>query len=151
MLQSWFGSSLLPHTVSDPKLLVDFVERIMEVVPHNFQLAIAVCKLLSKDYSSSDLNSTSLWFWSCSTLVNAITGAIPIPPEYVWVEAAVFLQSAMGIEAISQRFYKKAVSVYPFSIMLWKCYYKLLLSNGDANSIIEEAKERGINLDLLID
>lgn len=148
MLQSWFGSSLLPQTVSDPKLLVDFVERIMEVVPHNFQLAIAVCKLLSKDYSSSDLNSTSLQFWSCSTLVNAITGAIPIPPEYVWVEAAAFLQSAMGIEAISQRFYKKALSVYPFSIMLWKCYYKLFLSNGDANSIIEEAKERGINLDI---
>ncbi|MCI16919.1 hypothetical protein A2U01_0038064, partial [Trifolium medium] len=114
----------------------------MEVVPYNFQLAFAVCKLLSKDYSSSDLNSTSLWFWACSTLVNAIMDAIPIPPEYVWLEAAAFLQNDMGIEAISQKFYKRALSVYPFSIMLWKCYYKLFLSIGDANNILEEAKER---------
>jgi hypothetical protein len=148
-LQSWFGASLLPQTVSEPKHLVDFVEGIMEVVPYNFQLAFAVCRLLSKDYSCSDLNSTSLWFWACSTLVNAIMDAIPIPPEYVWLEAAAFLQNDMGIEAISQKFYKKALSVYPFSIMLWKCYYKLFLSIGDANNILEEAKERGINLDLL--
>ncbi|XP_058736605.1 uncharacterized protein LOC131609007 isoform X3 [Vicia villosa] len=149
ILQSCFGSFLLPQTVSDPKHLVDFVEGIMEVVPYNFQLAIAVCKLLSKDGSSSDLNSTSLWFWACSTLVNAILDCIPIPPEYVWVEAAEFLKNAVGIETISQRFYKKALSVYPFSIMLWRCYYKLFLSTGDANKIVVEAKERGINIDLV--
>nr|XP_027188819.1 uncharacterized protein LOC101514217 isoform X2 [Cicer arietinum] len=146
ILQSWFDSSLLPQIASDPKHLVDFVEGIMEVVPYNFQLAMSVCKLLSKDYSSSDLNSTSLWFWACSTLVNAIMNAIPIPPEFVWVEAAELLHNAMGIEAVAQRFYKKALSVYPFSIMLWKYYYNLFLSIGDANNIVEEAKERGINL-----
>ncbi|KAJ1435530.1 putative zinc-finger domain [Sesbania bispinosa] len=146
-LQSWFGSSLLPQTISDPKHLVDFVEGIMEVVPHNFQLAIAVCKLLRKGYNSSDLNSNSLWFWACSTLVNAILDAIPIPPEYVWVEASGFLNSAMGMEAVSERFYRKALSVYPFSIMLWKCFYKLNMTIGDANDVVEAAKERGIKLD----
>ncbi|CAI8612023.1 unnamed protein product [Vicia faba] len=149
ILQSSFGSFLLPQTVSDPKHLVDFVEGIMEVVPYNFQLAIAVCKLLSKDGSSSDLNSTGLWFWACSNLVNAIMDCIPMPPEYVWVEAAEFLKNAVGIETISQRFYKKALSVYPFSIMLWKCYYKLFLSIGDANKIVVEAKERGLDIDLV--
>ncbi|TKY64886.1 putative zinc-finger domain [Spatholobus suberectus] len=147
ILKSWFGSSLLPQTVSDPKHLVDFVEGIMEAVPHNFQLAITVCKLLIKEYNSSDLNSVSLWFWACSTLVNAILDAMPIPPEYVWVEAAELLHNAMDIEAIFDRFYRRALSVYPFSIMLWKCFYKLYMTNGDAKDAVEAAKERGIELD----
>ncbi|KAK7394229.1 hypothetical protein VNO78_14751 [Psophocarpus tetragonolobus] len=147
ILQSWFGSSLLPNTVSDPKHLVDFVEAIMEVVPHNFQLAIAVCKLLIKQYNSSDSNSASLWFWACSTLVNAILDAIPIPPEYVWVEAAVLLHNAMGSETIFDRFYRRALSVYPFSVMLWRCFYKLYITSGDAKDAVDAAKERGIELD----
>ncbi|KAK7273046.1 hypothetical protein RIF29_14092 [Crotalaria pallida] len=146
LLQSWYGSSLLPQTVSDPKHLVDFVEAIMKVVPHNFPLAINVCKLLSKGYNSSDLHSAGLWFWACSTLVNTILDAVPIPPECVWVEAGEFLQNAMGIEAIAERFYKRALSVYPFSIMLWKCFYKLHKTIGDAKDVIEAAKERGIDL-----
>ncbi|CAJ1840561.1 unnamed protein product [Sphenostylis stenocarpa] len=147
ILQSWFGSSLLPQTISDPKHLVDFVEAIMEAVPHNFQLAITVCKLLIKQYNSSDSNPTSLLFWACSTLVNAILDSIPIPPEYVWVEAAELLHSAMGIEAIFDRFYRRALSVYPFSIMLWKYFYKLYMISGDAKDAVDAAKERGIELD----
>ncbi|RDX80061.1 hypothetical protein CR513_39418, partial [Mucuna pruriens] len=147
ILKSWFGSSLLPQTVSDPKHLVDFVEAIMEAVPHNFQLAITVFKLLIKEYNSSNLNSASLWFWACSTLVNAILDAMPIPPEYVWVEAAELLHNAHGIEAIFDRFYRRALSVYPFSVMLWKCFYKLYMTSGDAKDAVEAAKERGIDLD----
>ena len=147
ILQSWFDSSLLPQMVRDPKHLVDFVEAIMEVVPYNFQLAVTVCKLLSKGYNSSDLNSASLWFWACSTLVNAILDAIPIPPEYVWVEGGAFLHNALGIEAISERFYRRALSVYPFSIKLWRYFYKLKRTIGEANDVVEAAKERGIKLD----
>ncbi|XP_027350072.1 uncharacterized protein LOC113861453 [Abrus precatorius] len=147
ILQSWFGSSLLPQTISDQKHLVDFVEAIMEVVPHNFQLAITVCKLLIKDYNSSDLNSASLWFWACSTLVKAILDAMPIPPEYVWVEAAGFLHNAMGNETISERFYRRALSVYPFSIVLWKCFNNLYMTGGDAKDAVEAAKNRGIECD----
>ncbi|KAE9604932.1 putative transcription factor C3H family [Lupinus albus] len=146
ILQSRYGSSLLPQTGSDPKHLVDFVEAIMKVAPYNFQLAINVCKLLSKGYNSSDLHSAGLWFWACSTLANAILDAIPIPPEYVWVEAGEFLHNGMGIEAISEKFYKRALLVYPFSIMLWKCFYKLHKTIGDGKDVIEAAKERGIDL-----
>ncbi|CAL0308299.1 unnamed protein product [Lupinus luteus] len=146
ILQSWYGSSLLPETGSDLKHLVDLVEAIMKVVPYNFQLAINVCNLLSKSYEYSDLHSAGLWFWACSTLVSAILDTIPIPPEFIWVEAGGFLQNAMGIEAISERFYKRALSVYPFSIMLWKCFYKLHKTIGDAKDVIEAAKERGIDL-----
>lgn len=145
ILQSWFGSSLLPQTVSDPKHLVDFVEAIMEVVPHNFQLAIAVCKLLTKEYNS-DSNSASLWFWACSNLLNAILDAMPIPPEYVWVEAGELLHNSMGIETICDRFYRRALSVYPFSIMLWKCFYKLYMTSGDAKDAVDAAKQMGIEL-----
>ncbi|XP_057436393.1 uncharacterized protein LOC130728829 isoform X2 [Lotus japonicus] len=146
VLQSWYGSSLLPQTVSDPKHLVDFVEAIMEVVPENYQLAIAVCKLLSNGYTLSDLSTTGLWFWACSTLVNAILDAIPIPPEYVWVQAAGFLHNATGIEAIAQRFYRRALAVYPFSIMLWKCFHKLCTTIGYTDDVVEAAKVRGIKL-----
>ncbi|KAL2329609.1 hypothetical protein Fmac_017190 [Flemingia macrophylla] len=147
ILQSWFGSSLLPQTISDPKHLVDFVEAIMEAAPNNFQFAFTVCKLLVKDCNCSDLNSASLWFWACSTMVNAISNAIPIPPEYVWVEAAELLRNALGFEAIFDRFYRRALSVYPFSIMLWKCFYKLCKTSGGAKDAVEAAKERGIELD----
>lgn len=146
ILQSWFGSSLLPQTISDPKHLVDFVEAILEAVPHNFQLAFTVCKLLVKEYNCSELNSASLWFWACSTLVNAILDAMPIPPEYVWVEAAELLHNAVGFESIFDRFYRRALSVYPFSIMLWKCFYKLCKTTGDAKDVVEAAKQNGIEL-----
>ncbi|QCE12869.1 hypothetical protein DEO72_LG10g4119 [Vigna unguiculata] len=145
-LQSWFGSSLLPQTISDPKHLVDFVEGVMGVVPHNFQLAITVCKLLIKQYNSSDSNTASLLFWACSTLVNAILDSMPIPPEYIWVEAAELLHNAMGTDAIFDRFYRRALSVYPFSIMLWKYFYKLYMTSGDAKDAVDAAKKRGIEL-----
>ncbi|XP_015963018.1 uncharacterized protein LOC107486953 isoform X1 [Arachis duranensis] len=148
IVQSWFGSSHLPRMVSDPKYLVDFVEAIMEVVPSNFQLAIIVCKLLSNSHNNSDVSSASLWFWACSNLVNAILSSVPIPPEYVWVKAGGFLQNPVGIEAVSQRFFGRALSVYPYSIELWKCFYKLNKTIGVANDIVEAAKERGISIKL---
>jgi len=148
ILQSWFGSSLLPQTISDPKHLVDFVEAVMEAVPHNFQLAINVCKLFIKQYNSSDSRpARTQLFWACSTLVNAILDSMPIPPEYVWVEAAELLHNAMGIEGIFDRFYRRALSVYPFSIMLWKYFYKLYMTSGEAKDAVDAAKERGIDLD----
>ncbi|KAI4348138.1 hypothetical protein L6164_008897 [Bauhinia variegata] len=145
ILQSWYGSSLLPQTFSDSKYLVDFVEDILEVMPSNYQLAIAVCKLLGK-FNSADLTSAGLWFWACSTLVNAILVAIPIPPEYVWVEAGQLMHNVVGI---SERFYKRALTVYPFSVRLWKSFHNLRQTIGDASDVVEAAKERGIQLDAL--
>ncbi|XP_028778112.1 uncharacterized protein LOC114734641 [Neltuma alba] len=148
VLQSWYGSSLLPQTFSDPKELVDFVEAILEVVPSNFQLAISVCKLLSKGFNSADADQTSasLLYWACSAMVNAILDAIPIPPEYIWVEAGLLLDDVMGIEAISLRFYRRALTVYPFSVRLWKSFCNLYKVFGEAGDVIEAAKERGISI-----
>ncbi|KAK1571340.1 hypothetical protein Q3G72_015369 [Acer saccharum] len=147
VLEVWYGSSLLPQNFSKLKDLVDFVEAVMEIVPSNYLLAFSVCKLLSRGYNLGDGNLTGVLFWASSTLVSAIFHAIPVAPEYVWVEAAGILGDITGIESISERFYKRALSVYPFSIKLWKCYYKLSETKGDANAVVEAAREKGIELD----
>ncbi|KAJ6983193.1 hypothetical protein NC653_026107 [Populus alba x Populus x berolinensis] len=131
---------------NQPKELVDFVEAIFEIVPSNYPLAFSVCKLLCRGYSSVNVASDSVLYWVCSILVNAIFHAIPIPPEYAWVEAAGILGDISGIELISDRFYKKALSAHPFSVKLWTCYYNLSKTRGYASTVVQKARERGIQM-----
>ncbi|XP_031270397.1 uncharacterized protein LOC116128784 isoform X2 [Pistacia vera] len=146
VLEVWYGPSLLPQTFCKLKDLVDFVEAIMEIVPSNYPLAFSVCKLLSGGDNPGDVTPASVLFWASSTLVSALFQAMPIAPEYVWVEAAYILGNVSGIEGISERFYKRALSVYPFSIKLWKCYYNQSNTKGDMNNIVEAARAKGIEL-----
>ncbi|XP_048232015.1 uncharacterized protein LOC8265969 isoform X1 [Ricinus communis] len=146
VLEVWYGPSLLPQNFRQPKELVDFVEAILEIVPSNYQLAFSACKLLSKGENFIDVPSGSMLYWASITLVNSIFHAIPIAPEYVWVDAAGFLDDIAGIELICERFYRKALSVYPFSIKLWNCYYNLSKTRGHATSVLEAAREKGIEL-----
>lgn len=146
VLEVWYGPSLLPQKVGELKDLVDFVEAILEILPSNYPLAISVCKLLSRNDNSNA--SASVLFWASLNLVSAIFHAIPIPPECVWVEAAGILGNIAGNEAISERFYERAFSVYPFSVKLWKSYYDLSKkTTGNTSSVVEAAKEKGIELD----
>ncbi|KAK6228013.1 hypothetical protein SCA6_000353 [Theobroma cacao] len=146
VLEVWHGPSLLPQNITEPKNLVDFVEAILGIAPSNYELVFSVSKMLSKGDSYSDI-SPGLLFWVGSTLVNAIFHAVPIPPEYVWVKAADILGNILGTETILKRYYKKALSVYPFSLKLWQCYHKVTKINGDGNAVVEAARERGIELD----
>lgn len=146
VLEVWFGPSLLPNKFNDPKYLVDFVEAILEICPSNYELAISVCKLLVSQNNGSDVSSASILFWASFSLVGAIFHCIPIPPEYVWAEAADILGKITGIEVISERFYKRATSVHPFSVRLWKCYHIFSMTTGNTNTVVEEAKEKGIEL-----
>ena len=77
-------------------------------------------------------------------MVIAIFHAIPIPPEYVWAGAAGILGDISGFELISDRFYKKALSAYPFSVKLWACCYDLSKTRGYASTVVQKARERGI-------
>lgn len=149
VLEVCYGPSLLPRNFSKLKDLVDFVEGIMEIVPSNYQLAFSVFKLLNKDHNPNitDAVPESVLFWASSSLVSAIFHAVPVAPEYVWVEAAGILGNISSIEEISERFFKRALSVYPFSIKLWKCYYDLSKTKGDSNTIVKAAREKGIELD----
>ncbi|GLT43873.1 hypothetical protein SLA2020_178000 [Shorea laevis] len=146
VLEAWYGPSLLPPRITKAKDLVDFVEAILEIVPSNYKFVISLCKLLSRGYRCGCFASSNILFWASSTLMNAIFCAIPIPPEHVWVEAAGILGNILGTEARHERFYKKALSVYPFSVKLWQCYHNQ--SNTTSRTIVvEAARERGIELD----
>uniref|UniRef100_A0A9I9DWU1 Putative zinc-finger domain-containing protein n=1 Tax=Cucumis melo TaxID=3656 RepID=A0A9I9DWU1_CUCME len=147
ILEVWYGPSLLPQKFNKPKELVDFVETILEMLPSNYQLVLSVCKQLSNgDNYSSQAASPSLIFWACSNLITAIFNCVPIPPEFIWVEAANILVNVKGLEAITERFHKRALSVYPFSVQLWKSYYSMCKTRGDTSTVLQEVNERGIEL-----
>ncbi|XP_034704624.1 uncharacterized protein LOC117928737 [Vitis riparia] len=147
VLEVWHGQSLLPQESSKLKDLVDFVEAIMEISPCNYQLAMSACKqLLSRGHSSGDA-SASVLFWGSSLLINAISQAIPVAPEFIWVEAAGILDNLMDNQVLSLNFHKRALSLYPFSIRLWKSYLMLSKITGNMDSVVAAAKEKGIELD----
>ncbi|XVE69144.1 hypothetical protein DITRI_Ditri09bG0127000 [Diplodiscus trichospermus] len=146
VLEAWYGPSLLPRNLTDPKDLVDFVEAMLVIAPSNYELAFSVCKILKRG-DSFKVISPSLLFWVSSNLVDAFFHAIPIPPEFEWVKAADTLDNIPGIDAILDRFYKKALAVYPFSLKLWQYYHNLTKIKGDGNNVVEAARKRGIELD----
>ncbi|ERN07716.1 uncharacterized protein LOC18435951 [Amborella trichopoda] len=146
ILEVWYGPSLLPESLG-MKGLVDFVEVLMDIVPSNYKLALMVCKFVSRSYNPVDVASTSAMFWACSTLVNSLVPACPLATERSWVETAELL-GVLEMESLSERFHRLAISVYPFSLTLWKSYLTLCKTAaiGNADAIIEAAKERGITL-----
>lgn len=146
ILEVWYGPSLLPQKFNKPRELVDFVETILEMLPSNYQLVLSVCKQLCNGDNSSQVASPSLIFWACSNLISAIFSSVPIPPEFIWVEAANILVNVKGFEAIYERFHKRALSVYPFSVQLWKSYYNICKTRGDTSAVLREVNERGIEL-----
>ncbi|XP_058208420.1 uncharacterized protein LOC131321424 isoform X1 [Rhododendron vialii] len=150
VLEVWNGPSLLPNTFSKLKDMVDFVEAVMEILPSNYQLAISVCKLLSERSDAADMSSSSVSFWGSSLLANALFRAVPVAAEYVWVEAAAVLRNLTEIQSISESFHRRALSLYPFSVNLWKSYLDLSLVSGNSTSVMEAARERGIKLELTL-
>ncbi|CAI0443087.1 unnamed protein product [Linum tenue] len=152
VLEVWHGPSLLPQwdSIINVKELVDLVEAILEMVPSNYPLALSVCRML-KEGSLDGTSSRSLLFWSSSTLIQSIFQAIPVAPECVWVEAAQVLAETEGADLLSERFYKRALSVYPFSKKLW-CRYKEVAKGrtgrgSTSGAVEEEARKRGIEVE----
>lgn len=143
ILDVWSGLLLLPHIQDRVMDLVDFVEAVMEVLPSNYLLAMSVSKLLQKSVESGKA-SPSTCFWASSLLVNALFHAVPIAPEYCWVEAIDVLNNLSCFDAMWESFHKKALSVYPFSIKLWRSYISFSESAGYGESVKVEAQERGI-------
>ncbi|XP_021910329.1 uncharacterized protein LOC110824099 isoform X3 [Carica papaya] len=147
ILETWYGPYLLPPALTKLKDLVDFVEAILELAPSNYPLAISTCKLLTGRCSHANDEYASILFWASSALSNALFHAIPVAPEYIWVEAADILGNIAGVEPISEGFYKKVLSVYPFSVKLWQCYYNHSKNTGSMSNVMEAARERGIKID----
>ncbi|GJY45738.1 tetratricopeptide-like helical domain, zinc-finger domain protein [Tanacetum coccineum] len=141
VLASCYGSSLLPFQASEKSAdFVDCVEALMETRPANYQLALSVFK------NHSDANA-SMSFWASAQLMDSLFQAVPVAPEYVWVEAAGLLKQVAGFKSMLDSFHKRALSVYPYSLTLWKSYVGLYANDtGKADAVIEMAREKGIML-----
>ncbi|KAK1378091.1 RNA-binding family protein [Heracleum sosnowskyi] len=146
VLQVCNGPLLLPQAFDKLSDLVDLVESVMEILPANYQLAISVCKFLSRS-SNSAVVTSSVSYWASSVLVNALFKTVPVAPEYVWVEAVNVLHDLDNIHPLSLSFHKRALAVYPFSLKLWNSYLSLCKITGDEKAVKSEAARRGIELD----
>ncbi|OVA18313.1 siRNA-mediated silencing protein NRDE-2 [Macleaya cordata] len=149
VLEAWCGPSLLPEKFGDLKDLVDHVEALMEIFPANYRLALSVCELIMRSYcNSSGVASASVVFWASSLLVNSIYQVNPLAPEKAWVEVCGILSNlVVEVHGISESFHQQALSVYPFSLQLWKSYFELSKTTGNVSVVIDAAKKRGIKLD----
>ncbi|CAI9302802.1 unnamed protein product [Lactuca saligna] len=152
VLESCFGPRLVPFEVSEKAAeFVDFVEGLMELRPGNYELALSLCKMLTQSgagigisISNSNSNINSVCFWAGSVLMNCLFQAVPVAPESVWVEAGGVLGKMLEFKSILESFHKRALLVYPCSLKLWKSY--LGICGNEGNSVIEMAREKGINL-----
>ncbi|GJN35224.1 hypothetical protein PR202_gb23974 [Eleusine coracana subsp. coracana] len=148
VLEVCFGPTLLPEKNVEVKYLVDFVETVMEVLPANYRLALAVGRFVAKHYTGANSTSMGTRFWAGSVLVNAIFRAVPVAPESVWLEAADVLEKLHAAETV-KRFHQQATSVYPFSFKLWHAYFNSCKASGsNTESIMESARQRGIELNV---
>ncbi|KAM0953297.1 putative zinc-finger domain, NURS complex subunit red1 [Dioscorea sansibarensis] len=145
VLEACYGPSLLPEHFEKPKDLVDFVEPLMEVAPSNYLLALSVYKLTGKTFNLSSVVYDAVMFWATTLLVNSILQAIPVAPEQIWFEAANAMKD-FECRSITQWFHQLAVSVYPFSVRLWRSYLDISKETGNADLTVKMAKERGIEL-----
>ncbi|KAL5710951.1 hypothetical protein ACHQM5_021454 [Ranunculus cassubicifolius] len=144
VLESWYGPSLLPENFEDLKDLVDLVETLIELFPANYSLAFAVCKLIT----ARKITSASVLFWASSVLVNSFFQAVPVAPESKWVEAADILSNFVeAAQGVSERFYQHGLSIYPFSVKLWKSYYNFGKKTGNGNSVVQSARDRGMKIE----
>lgn len=148
VLEVCFGPSLLPKRIGNVKYLVDFVETVMEALPANYRLGLAVGGFVAKHFKGSDATSTGTRFWASSVLINTIFRAVPVAPESVWLEGAHLLQKLHATEIV-KRFYQQAASVYPFSFKLWHAHLNYCKASGsNTESIVENARQRGIELNV---
>lgn len=145
VLETFYGPSLLPAAFEEPRDLVDYVERLMEMAPANHRLATAACEFLCTGRHRPAFTSRGVMFWAGSLLANSIFQCSPAAPEPVWLRGVDFL-GRLQIQGLSESFHRQAVSVHPFSLKLWQSWLSLAKTNGDGDSVVEAARKRGFEL-----
>ncbi|KAL8251855.1 hypothetical protein R6Q59_035548 [Mikania micrantha] len=140
-LESCFGPSLLPFQASERQAdVINLAESVMEMRPANYRLALCICK------NQASANA-SISFWASVQLISSLFQAVPVAPESVWVDAAGLLKNVAGFRPILESFHKRVLSVYPFSLRLWKSYRELYDDDDDkSNAVTEMAGEKGLKL-----
>lgn len=147
VIEAFHGPSLLPKSYGKLEDLVDLVESLMEVAPSNYRLALSVGKLLNRDFKLADVAFSGVSFWATSIITNSLFQAVPIPPEFTWIEAADTLRNLTDTRSILESFHKRALTAYPLSLELWKSYLEFAHVTESSSSVIAAAKERGVILD----
>ena len=128
--------------------MVYFVGVMLEVSPGNYHLMISVCKLVCGDSSYvGNSKFSSVLYQASSLLVNTIDQAFPISPEYVWLEAVDLSVKLTSVQEIRESFLQRALSAHPFSINLWKSFFNCSTDASKMRSVVEAAKEKGLELD----
>ncbi|XP_042456037.1 uncharacterized protein LOC122040680 isoform X1 [Zingiber officinale] len=146
VLEVCYGPTFIPETI-ESKELVDFVETLMALTPANYQLALSVYRFTTRNFCDSGTAYDGIIFWASSILLNSIFQAVPAAPENVWIEAADLLGNSVA-KGVAERFYQQALSVYPFSLKLWKSYFDLAKLMGKTDAVIEAARERGLEMNI---
>ncbi|MCL7029872.1 hypothetical protein MKW94_014361 [Papaver nudicaule] len=146
ILEAWYGPSLLPEKFGELKDLVDHVEALMEIFPANYHLALSACQLIIQHQFSNGVSFASAAFWASSLVVNALYLSNPLAPEKTWLEACGVLSNLGQLQGISERFHQQAVSVYPFSVKLWKSYFDISKVTGNMGVVKDAARKRGVSL-----
>ncbi|KAI3937930.1 hypothetical protein MKX01_027857 [Papaver californicum] len=148
ILNAWYGPLLLPKDFGELKDLVDHVEVLTEIFPANYHLALSACELIIRHHNfSNDIAFSSAAFWASSLVVNALYQSNPLAPEETWVEVCGALSNLGELQGISERFHQQAVSVYPFSVKLWKSYFDFSKVTGNTGVVIDAARKRGVILE----
>ncbi|KAI3995318.1 hypothetical protein MKX01_032120 [Papaver californicum] len=146
ILKAWYGPLLLPKEFGELKDLVDHVEVLMEIFPANYHLALSACELIIQHHNfSNGVAFAGAAFWASSLVVNALYQSNPLAPEKTWVQACGVLSNLGERQGISERFHQQAVSVYPFSVKLWKSYFDFSKVTGNMGVVIDAARKRGVS------
>ena len=148
VLETMYGPTLIPDGLLPLKDLVDFTEKILQVLPNNVRLALSACRAVqSKVNNCNPLTKSATLFWSASLLVDSLCQSLPEAPESCWVEAGNFLE-LLELEGLLEAFYQFALLAYPFSTSLWSRLLAIGRKTGNINSITQLAVEKGVKVDV---
>lgn len=148
ILETIYGSTLLPDETVTMKDLIEFVDKIMEVTPTNVRLAASACRAVqSRMDTFNDVAKSAVLFWSISLLLDSLCQSSPEPPEPVWVEAGT-MAKLLGVDILLEDFYQRALVVYPFSTALWRDLLAVSSRTGNLKLVTESALKAGVRLDI---
>lgn len=120
ILYATYGPTMLPGSVTSFQKAASFAEGILEIMPGNVVVALALCRLIAKIYDkSASVSADAAAVWASSLVAQSLVKSCPPASEMQWVEAANFLRR-IGEPKALQEFCRHATQVYPFSVELGK-------------------------------
>ncbi|KAH7307467.1 hypothetical protein KP509_22G060700 [Ceratopteris richardii] len=150
VLESIHGPSLLPIETLAWTDVLDFAEKMLEVLPSNVKLAISICRVVQNKLPEVNAKSGSATLlWCSSLLIDSLSQSSPKAPLYRWLEAGGFLKM-LDHDILLEEFYWLALSVYPFSSSIWHRLLEVSRRTGNFESALNISKDKGVKLELAV-